>query len=423
MRRRLREGYPGGVAPNLLTAIRQGETFRALRNRNYRLLWIGQVGHSASLWVETIARSWLIWELTGSAILLAVVNMLRAIPMLLLGLFAGAIADRFDKRKLLIICKIFTLVNKLVLAVLITTGAIEVWHVLLGAFLMGCSMAFEQPTRTALIPSLVGKDELLNAIALNSVATDISRVVGPGIAGALIGPLGIDGVYYTSSAVYVVTLIATIMLQVPPVIAREGRISLWGDVGEGLHFVWKEKVIFVLMVLALIPMLFGQPYMTIMPIFADRVLHAGASGYGWLQSASGGGALLVVLLIATMPRIPQRGFFILFTTFGFGALLVAFSQTTLLLLALVLILFVGFASTAPRIVINTRILELTPPQMYGRVMAVYHLDRGLVPLGTIAVGLLADAIGVSSTFLIMGSVLMLLALSVGIGVPFVRRIS
>ncbi len=281
-------------APGFLTAIRKGETFRALHNRNFTLLLIGQSGHSAALWIEAIARSWLIWQMTGSGTMLAVVNMLRAIPMLFLGLFAGVLADRFDRRKILIVCKTIALTNYLILATLIATGAIQVWHVLLSAFIMGCSMAFEQPTRTSLIPRLVGEDELPNAVALNSAAMNVTRVVGPGIAGLLIAPLGIDGVYYTSAGVYVITLICTIMMRVPPVIARVERTSVWADMGEGLRYVYREKVILVLMLLALIPMVIGDPYRTVMPIFSDKVLHAGASGYGWLQSASGVGALLVV---------------------------------------------------------------------------------------------------------------------------------
>ncbi len=354
--------------------------------------------------------------------MLALVNVLRAVPMLGLGILAGVLADRFDKRKLLIICKTCTLVNKLVLAVLITTGVIEVWHVLLTAFLIGCSMAFEQPTRTALIPSLVAKDELQNAIALNSVAADMTRVVGPGVAGVLIAPLGIDGVYYAASGVYVVALITTIMLRVPPVIARVEKTSVWADTGEGFRYIYKEKVILILMVLALIPMLFGMPYMTLMPIFADKVFHAGSSGYGWLQSASGVGALLVVLLIAAMRNIRRRGFFIILGTFAFGAFLTLFSQSTWLPLSLILIAFVGFVSTAPRVLINTKLLETAPPEMHGRVMAVYTLDRGLMSFGTMMVGPLADVIGAPLTVLAMGGSLMLLALSMGIGVPAARRI-
>jgi predicted MFS family arabinose efflux permease len=171
--------------------------------------------------VETVARSWLIWELTGSATLLATVNLLRAIPMLILSLLAGVAAGRFDKRKLLIVTKSITLTNYLIMATLITTGAVQVWHVLASAFVMGSSMAFEQPTRTSLVPSLVGKDELTNAVALNSAAMNITRVAGPAAAGLLIAPLGVGGVYYASAGVYIGTLIATIMMRVPPARARD----------------------------------------------------------------------------------------------------------------------------------------------------------------------------------------------------------
>ena len=410
------------LAPGLLTAIRRGEAFRALRNRDYRLLWIGQVGHSASLWVEAVARSWLIWQLTGSATLLATVHLLRAMPMLGLGLFAGVAADRFDKRKLLIICKICTLVNKVVLAVLIVTGVVEVWHVLLTAFLMGCSMSFEQPVRTALIPNLVGKDELTNAVALNSAAMNVTRIAGPAAAGLLIAPLGIGGVYFASAGVYVVALIATIMLRVPPVIARVVKTSVGTDLGEAFRYVYEQKAILALVLLAVIPMVVAWPYMTLMPIFADKVLDIGASGFGLLLSTTGIGALSAVLLIATLGRVPRKGLVTLLGIFSFGAFLMVFSQSTWLPLSLIIMAFVGFVSSGSMVLISTGLLEIAPPELHGRVMAVYMLDRGLMPLGTMVVGPLADVIGAPPTLLIMGSICALLSLTMGIGVPRVRRI-
>jgi MFS family permease len=405
-----------------LRTIKQGEAFRALRNRNYRLLWIGQLGHSAALWVETIARSWLIWELTGSATLLATVNLLRAIPMLILGLLAGVAADRFDKRKLLIITKSVTLVNYLVMATLITTGAVQVWHVLVSAFVMGSSMAFEQPTRTSLVPSLVGKEELTNAVALNSAAMNITRVAGPAAAGLLIAPLGVGGVYYISAGVYIGTLIATIMMRVPPMKAREVGTSAWVDLAEGFRYVYREKTILVLMILALIPMVFGMPYMTLMPIFADKILNIGASGLGWLHSASGVGALLAVFTIATLGRVNHKGFLAVIGIFAFGAFLMVFAQSTWVPLSILMMVLIGYASTAFRVLINTSLLETSPPELHGRVMAFYTLDRGLVPLGTMTVGPLADVIGAPLAELIMGGICALLAVSVGIGVRTIRRI-
>jgi MFS family permease len=418
----MEEEYTGGGPSSFWAAIKRGQTFRPLRNRNYRLLWIGQVGHSASLWVETVARSWLVWELTGSVTLLAAVNLLRAIPMLGFGLFAGAAADRFDKRKILLMCQTVTLLNKLVLAILIITGTVEVWHVMLTAFLMGCSMSFNQPARTALIPSLVSEGELTGAMALNSAAMNITRVIGPAGAGLLLAPLGIGGVYFVSSGIYIVALIATYILQVPPVIARRGRVSMWTDLGEAFRYIYSEKSILALILLALIPMVVAWPYMTLMPVFADVILGIGESGLGFLYSAVGIGALIAVTLIATLGKVPRKGLIIVLAIFCFGAFLAVFSQSTLVPLSLGVMALIGFVSTGSMVLISTTLLTTAPPELHGRVMGVYRLDRGLMPLGAMAAGVLADSIGAPMTALIMGGLCMLLALSMGVGYPLVRRI-
>lgn len=341
--------------------------------------------------------------------------------MLFFGLLAGALADRFDKRKILIICQSVTLINYLIIATLVATGAVQVWHVLLSAFVMGCSMSFNQPARTALVPSLVKEDELHSAIALNSGAMNATRVVGPAVAGVLIAPLGISGVYYLSAAVYVLTIAVTVIMRVPPVTVRLERTSLHADIRETLRYVYRTKSILALVLLALAPMVFGMPYMIVLPVVADEVLHVGAAGYGWLQSATGVGALLVVLLIAGLRRLTRKGLLILVSIFAFGALLMAFSQSSWLPLSLILMACVGLASTASRVLINTSLLETAAPGMHGRVMSLYTLDRGLLPLGTMVIGPLADAAGAPLALLVMGSVCMLLPLFMGLRFPFVRR--
>jgi MFS family permease len=397
-------------------------TFRALRNRDYALLWSGQLGHSASLWVETIARNWLIWELTKEGTMLATVNLLRAIPMLVFGVFAGVVADRVDKRKLLIIAKTFTLINKLVLATLIVTGRVEVWHVLLTAFLMGVSMSFEMPTRTALIPNLVKGEELNSAIALNSAAMNVTRIVGPAIAGMLLAPIGTGGVYFVSSGVYVATLVATIIMRVPPESQRKSEVSMWADMSEGFRYVWREKQVLTMMLLSLIPMVIAWPYMTLLPMIADKVLFIGSAGYGWMYSAAGAGALVSVLVIATLTRVPRKGMVVVAATFLFGVFLLVLGRSNIVALSMATMVCIGMVSTGTQTLTNTVLLTQTPVEMHGRVMGIYRLDRGLMPLGSMAAGALADVMGAPPVLLIMGGLSMMLAFVMGVGVPIVRKI-
>ncbi|MBN1686807.1 MAG: MFS transporter, partial [Spirochaetales bacterium] len=283
-------------------------------------------------------------------------------------------------------------------------------------------MAFNQPSRMCLVPQLVEEEQLSNAVALNSAAMNVNRVLGPAGAGLLIAPLGIGGVYFASAGIYVVAIITTIMMKVPLSIPREVKTSVLTDMGEAFRYVYKEKSIFSLILLALIPMTLAQPYMTLMPIFADSVLGVGESGYGFLLSAVGTGALIAVLIIASLGRLRNKGLLILISIFCFGGFLVAFSQSTLFPVSLVIIAFAGFMSTGMMVLTNTSLLTIAPQELHGRVMAVYRLDHGLMPLGTMIMGLLADAIGAPATLLMMGGICALLALIMGIGSPRVRQI-
>ncbi len=402
--------------------LKEIRTFHALRNRDYALLWSGQLGHSASLWVETIARNWLIWELTGSGTMLATVNLLRAIPMLVFGVFAGVIADRVDKRKLLITVKSFTLLNKIVLASLIVTGNVEVWHVLLTAFLMGASMSFEMPARTALITSLVKPEELNSAIALNSAAMNSTRVIGPALAGLLLAPIGTGGVYFVAAGVYVATLIATVVMRVPPESHRKTETSIWKDMADGFRYVGREKRVLTMMILSLIPMVIAWPYMTLLPMVADNVLGIGSAGYGWMYSAAGAGALFAVLVIASLNRVPRKGMVVVCATLLFGVFLMALSRSSSVVVSMVTMVFIGMVSTGTVTLANTVLLTITPVELQGRVMGIYRLDRGMMPLGSMAAGALADVMGAPPVLLIMGGLCTVLALIMGIGVPVVRRI-
>ncbi|MCX6020957.1 MAG: MFS transporter, partial [Chloroflexi bacterium] len=254
--------HAGGAVAADIPAGPRGRfaALQALQNRDYRFLWLGQLGQSASLWVETVARSWLVWELTGSATALGTVNLLRSLPMLIFGILAGAAADRMDKKRLLTICQTFTMLNLLSLAVMIRTDNLQLWAVYLTSFLMGSSMAFLQPTRTSLIPSLVKREELTNAVALNNAAMNVTRIMGPALAGILIPVIGIDGIYFSAAAFYLWTIWSTNQIRVKTDTATARKDSVWGSIKEGMLFCWRDKTILTLMMLALIPMTFGMPY-------------------------------------------------------------------------------------------------------------------------------------------------------------------
>ncbi|MBI4301192.1 MAG: MFS transporter [Chloroflexi bacterium] len=399
------------------------QTFSSLGYRDFRLLWIGMLGHSGSLWMEAIARNWLIWEMTHSGVLLGVVNLMRAIPMLTIGPLAGVLADRLDKRRLLLISQMVTLITKLVLAVLITTGLVEVWHVLATAFVAAIAMSFNQPARQSLIPSLVGKETLMNAVALNSAAMNFTRILGPSVAGALIPLVGVDGAYYFAATVYIGVLVVTFLMKVPANSYSQGKAtSLWGDMAVGFRFVGRQRTILSLLILSLVPMVFGMPYMSLLPIFADKVLNIGVSGYGILQSATGAGALLGSLTMASRGDVRRQGWVTLGAVFFFGASLVVFSTSLWLPLSLLAVAVAGYMNMVFRATTNASLLTRTPPSLQGRVMSLYLLDSGLMPLGSVAAGTMADAFNAPFALGIMGSVVVVLALCTAALVPSVRRL-
>lgn len=417
---------PGNLAPTDAPArfavLRRIQTFDALRYPDYRLLWFGMFGNSMSLWMETVARSWLVWELTGSGLALGLVNFFRAIPFLTFGLVSGVAADRVDKRRLLLVTQTVTMSIHFLMAALIFSHVIELWQVYVTALLAGISMSFEQPNRQSLIPQLVERDNLVNAVALNTMVMNVSRILGPTLAGLLIGFVGISGVYLFQGITYVGVIIMTFMLSVPPRPARDGQKSAIADLKEGFAYVGKNSAVLGLLIVALVPMIFGMPYTTVLPVFADKVLHTGASGLGLLLSGSGLGALAGSIAIATLGNLRRRGLLVLAFLFLFGVFLIAFSFATSLQIALLLLAGVGITFTSYMAINNATLLQMSPSGLHGRIMAIYLLDRGLTPLGAVMAGALTDAVGSPFVLAFMGTLCVLLALAMGFVLPQVRDI-
>lgn len=406
-----------------ISAVRGMPTFQALHSSNYRLLWIGMVGNSMSLWMEMVARSWLVWQLTESGLALGLVNLLRASPFLIFGLISGVAADRMDKRRLLLVTQSITMSIHFVTAALILSGLIQLWQVYLTAFVAGISMSFEQPNRQSLIPQLVEPTDLMNGVALSTMAMNTSRILGPALAGFLIGVIGVGGVYVFQGLTYVGVIAMTAMLRMPGRLEDEQRQSAVADLKEGFTYVVKNPVILGLMIVAQVPMVFGMPYTTILPVFADKVLNLGASGLGLLLSATGVGALAGAATIATLGSLKRRGLILLGSLFIFGAFLIAFGFSTSLYLSLALMSVVGITFSSYMAINTATLLEFSPPALHGRVMAIYLLNRGLTPIGAVIAGAVTDGLGAPVAMAFMGTVCVLLASGMGVAMPQVRQIS
>lgn len=405
----------------------KAKTFQALSYPNYRLLWFGQLGSSASMWMEAVARPWLILQLTGSAVALGLVSASRMIPMLVFGLLAGVIADRFDRRRILLVCQTATTSIHLTTAVLIFTGLIQPWHVYVLSFSMGTSMAFNAPARQAMIPSLVEKGDLMNAIALNTVAMNIMRIVGTALAGVLIFTVDLGNVYLINGILYAWVILMTFMIRVPSNRPPERvRESMWGSLTEGLRYARDNRVALGAISLAVALFLFGLPYASIfIPLFALEVYDIGSWGMGSLMAATGAGALMGALAVATVGHFRHRGRLMIMGVILFGVSLIAFASVSylhFLPLAYVIIAFIGLMQTSYMAINSTVLLESAPPGMHGRMMSLMSLDRGLIPLGAMIAAFLAASVGPQTGLMIFGGLCILTASAIAILIPSVRSI-
>jgi predicted MFS family arabinose efflux permease len=369
-----------------------------------------------------LARNWFLWELTGSPLLLGLMNFSRAIPRLAFGLFAGVLADRVDKRIILLTAQTFALALKLTMAILITTEAIEVWHILALAFLTGSAMSFISPSRESMTPQLVPQECLVNAISLNRVATHVLRMLTPAVAGVLIVFIDVDGVYYLAAGVYGFILFTTWRMRTPTLVPREKRTTVWGDARGAMSYIGRRPTILQLLMLSLLPMLFGMPYFTLLPIFATEVLQVGPSGYGLIMGVSGVGALAAAMVLAAAGDRATTGWLLLLSIAMFGGFLVAFSFSPWLALSLVLMVGVGVTSMVHRTIVQTLLLHLTPQEMYGRIMAIHMLDQALMPFGSVAAGALAGAYGAPVALSLLASVCVFVAIAVGGLSPRMRHL-
>jgi len=279
----------GAATPGFL-----GQTFSSLRHVNYRYLWIGTVFMSAGQRIQQVTLGWLIYDLTGSSVLLGMLNGLRALPFLMVSPLAGVVADRNNRKKILIISQYVLLMSTILMGALVSAGFVRVWQVFAFTLITAIAWSFVDPVRQSIVPTLVPKDDLMNAVALNSAAFNMTKVVGPSIGGLLIALFGAGGNFFVQGAAYAGVLLSIYWMVVPANSTEARRSSALANLQEGLVYVWSNPVVFALMDSALIPRIIAVPYQTLMPVFQKDVLKVGAEGLGILLAAPGLGACLAI---------------------------------------------------------------------------------------------------------------------------------
>lgn len=378
---------------------------------------------SAGQWIQQVTLGWLVYELTGNSVLLGALNGLRALPFLVTGPMAGVAADRMDRQKLMLRTQYVLIVTAVVMGGLVASGLLQVWHIFVFTLITGVAWTFSEPVRQSLIPSVVPKQELANAIALNSGGFNLMKVIGPALGGLMIALFGAGGNFFVQSVAYVGVLIMIYLMHVPPTPAEARRSSALANLKEGFSYVWSTPAVLALMILAYVPRIFAVPYQTLMPVFQKDVLRVGPEGLGMLMAAPGVGAVLSVLMLASFAnRFRRQGLLLVGSILVLGFFLILFSQTTSFPLALVVLVAAGGFQMLFLASTNTMLQLIVPDELRGRVMSLYMLDRGLMPAGALFAGVVAHFIGAPSTVATMGAIVIVLTLVVAWRVPAIRSL-
>ncbi|MHB8577932.1 MAG: MFS transporter [Dehalococcoidia bacterium] len=399
-----------------------GGMFSSLRHRNYRLLWIGTVVSSSGDWMDIAALYYLVYHLTKDPFYLTAYSLVRAVPILSLTLFGGVLSDRIERRKLLFWTQTLAMILATLLAVLVSGGWITVWEVLVIGFGRGVMMAFNQPARQSLVSELVPVQDLQNAIALSSASFRLTSVLGPSIGAVAIAIAGLQGAFWLNAASFLVLLWCLIAMQFPARVEAIGRAGMLSSLVEGIGYLRRHRQLGPLVLLATMPMVFGQSYLYILPVFASDVLHVGAVGNSFLVASSGVGGLLCALVIAAAHGCRRRGWLMTVGLIVFGGGLVAFALAKLFWLSLFFLFIAGIGSMAYQTTNSTLVQEIVDPPYRGRVLSTLSLNIGFVPLGTALASTMITLFGAPASEAIMGGSLVLVGLWVALWVSRIRAL-
>ncbi len=384
-------------------------------------MWAGTIFRGAGMMIQQLTLGWLVYDLTGSAVLLGALSALRMLPFLVFGPLGGVIADRVDRRRL--ITSLYCLFSLLSFGMgsLVALRLVEVWHLFAFVAISGVMASFLITVEHSIIPNTVPREELMNAVALDFGAFNTTRVIAPVLGGFLIPVFGAAGNLFVESAVTLCAACVTYLLQLPPVNASGKRSSVFANLKEGVRYLRSNPLVVTIMIVALVPAVFAMPHQALMPIFQKDVLGVGPEGLGFMVGAPGLGAVLGMLFLATIARgIQRKGLFLLSSMTLLGLSLIFFSQSASFALTLVALMGVGGFHALFGATKNTMVQLTVPDELRGRVNSLFLLERGLTPAGSFLAGVAAHYFGAPVTVAVMGSIVVLLAGVVLMCTPQIR---
>ena len=395
---------------------------RALQYRNYRLYFGGQGISLIGTWMQRIAMSWLVYRLTDSAFMLGLIGFAGSLPSLIFGPLAGVLADRYNRRRMLIVTQSLAMLQAFILALLVLGGKITIWQILLLGIFLGLVEAFDMPTRQSFMVEIVPKKDLGNAIALNSSMVNSSRLLGPSIAGVLIASMGEGMCFLLNSVSYLAVIISLLAMKVPPGQMPSGRSHIFRELQEGLSYAYSFTPIrSILMLLALVSLV-GMPYSVLMPVFARDVLHGGPHTLGFLLGGAGVGALAGAIYLASRKSVLGLGRWIAMAAGIFGTGLIFFSLSRVFWFSLLLMLVTGFGMIVQMASSNTVLQTVVEEDKRGRVMSLYSMAiRGMVPFGSLLGGIMASRLGAPTTLMIGGGCCVVGSLIFARNLPGLRK--
>ncbi len=398
-------------------------TFSSLgKYPDFRVLWAGNVGTMLGQWVQFAAQGFLVYKLSGSGLQVGVVGFIAGVASILTSPFAGLVTDRFSRRSVLMTITALSAAIATVLAMLLFTDLIEMWMLYPIAALEGVTAAIGQPARQVMVYDVVKQDDLANAVAINSLGSNTMRIVGPSLAGGLIGAFGLEAAFALQSAAYVLSVIATSRIRTRGEPTAATTTSVLRSMADGITYARSNRDVWLLVVMAGLPSLLVYPYVQYIPVFADRVLHTGPAGFGLLASAVGYGSIVGAILAANLTNLRRRGPILVWTTFAYMALVTMFALSSNYALSFSLLVVAGIANST-YLMLNQVMIQLVVDDEYrGRVLSLYVMVSGLTPFSALLMGALIDAFGAQITVACFTGLAAVIVLAIGVTSKRLREI-